>query len=183
MAAKRSLVKTDTRRWEKVSREVPPWDDRNRAIAAFIPEGASVLDLGSGAQTIRRHLKRGCKYQPCDIIQSSPDVIHCDFNSGVYPVLPTKYDYVICSGILEYMREPAKFIFEIRSYGRKCILCYNTYNPQQFVIERLGKGWVNHLQESELEQFFSTNNFAFRVLHRKDMTAVCQEVIFELTPK
>jgi hypothetical protein len=176
------LFKTDKGRWKRVSREAPPWDDRNRAIASFVPDGVSVLDLGCGAQTLRRHLKASCKYQPCDIIQSSPDVIHCDFNSGVYPVLPIQYDYLICSGIFEYMRDPAKFISEIRSYAKKIIFTYNPSNPKQLVVERLGKGWVNHLQEGEVEQLFSANKLAFRVLRRKDITPIVQELIFELSP-
>jgi hypothetical protein len=182
-AAKTFLLKTDRGRWERVSREVPPWDDRNSAIGGFIPDGVSVLDVGCGAQTMRRHLKPGCKYQPCDVIQSSPDVIHCDFNSGVYPVLPTKYDYVICSGVFEYMRDPDRFLSEVRSYGRKIIFTFNPCNPKQLLVERLGNGWVNHMQENQVEQLFSAKNLAFRVLRRKDISPVWQEVIFELTPK
>jgi len=181
-AAKALLLKTDKGRWERVSREVPPWDDRNSAIANFIPDGVSVLDLGCGAQTMRRHLKSGCKYQPCDIIQSSADVIYCDFNAGIYPALSTTYDYVICSGIFEYMRDPAGFLCEIRTYGRKFDFTFNPSNSKQLLVERLGKGWVNHLQESDVEQLFSANKLAFRVLRRKDITTVCQEVIFELSP-
>ena len=183
VAAKTSFVKTDKRRWEKVSKEVPPWDDRNQAIAAFIPEGVSVLDLGCGAQTMKRHLKPGCKYQPCDIVQSSPNVIHCDFNSGVYPALTTKYDYVICSGIFEYMRDPATFISEIRNYGKTIIFTYNLSNSKQLVVERLGKGWVNHLEEAKLEQLFAANEPCFPSSSPKGYRlCLFPELIFELTP-
>jgi hypothetical protein len=177
------LLRTDKRRWATVSQEIPPWDDRNCLIATFIPDGSSVVDLGCGAQTMRRHLKPGCTYQPCDVIQSSPDVIHCNFNSGVYPVLPMKYDYVICSGVFEYMREPARFVSEIRQYGRKIIFTFNPSNPKHTVVERLTRGWVNHMREDQLQQLFTENNLAFRDLHRNDRTPTIQEVIFELSQR
>src|SRR5882724_4237857 len=81
------ILRTDVRRWTKVAAESPPWDERNRIIASLIPCKSSVLDLGSGAQTLRKHLKHDCVYQPCDIVKSSKDVILCNFNAGVYPEL------------------------------------------------------------------------------------------------
>jgi hypothetical protein len=39
------------------------------------------------------------------------------------------------------------------------------------------------MQENQVEQLFSAKNLAFRVLRRKDISPVWQEVIFELTPK
>jgi hypothetical protein len=182
-AAKTSLLKTNKGRWKKVSQEIPHWDDRNRAIAGFIPSGVSVLDLGSGAQTMRHHLKPGCQYQPCDIVQSSPDIIHCDFNSGIYPVITTKYDYVICSGVFEYMRDPARFIFEIRNYGRKIFFTFNPSNLKQMLVKRLGCGWVNHLTEPQLEQLFASAALSWRVIHRKNTSPEVEEIIYELIPE
>jgi len=181
-AARALMVRTDTGRWESVAREDPPWDERNRIIAGFIPAHSAVLDLGSGAQTLRKHLAPDCQYQPCDIIRSSPDVIYCDFNAGIYPALPRKYDYVICSGVFEYIRDPAHFISQVRNYGRKALFSFNPYDPAQSVVDRLACGWLNHLSESQLERLFSSHGLTWRILHRKDLTPVVQEIVYELTP-
>src|SRR5882672_6229357 len=80
------VVRTHVRRWRKVAHAGrPPWDDRNQTIANLIPRGSSVLDVGCGSQSLKNHLKGACKYQPCDLIKSTPDVIVCDFNAGFFP--------------------------------------------------------------------------------------------------
>jgi hypothetical protein len=104
-----------------------------------------VLDLGAGAQTLRKHLRPACFYQPCDIIISSPDIIYCDFNSGAYPAIPFCFDYVVCSGLLEYIRDPEEFLRITGAYGRNLVLSYNLCQEGESVLDRLAKGWVNHL--------------------------------------
>ena len=176
------FTKTDTKRWRQVSREVPHWDERNAIIGTLVPEDVSVVDLGAGAQTLRQHLKRSCRYQPCDIIQSSEDVICCDFNSKRYPVLARKYDYVVCSGVFEYIRDPGDFVSQIRSYGDVIILTYNPYRPGASKIERLACGWLNHLTEPQIAELFTKQQLVWRVLLRKTMAKHVDEVIYELRP-
>ena len=149
-AVKTLVVRTDVRRWARVAGEVPPWDSRNRKIATFIPDGSSVLDLGAGAQTLREHLPSACFYQPCDIIISSRDIIYCDFNSGEYPVVPFCFDYAVCSGLLEYIRRPEEFLRVVSGYSRNLILSYNLCRKGETILDRLAKGWVNHLSLQQL---------------------------------
>lgn len=179
-ATKVWLLKTDKRRWKKVSQVIPHWDERNRIIAGLIPDKVSVVDLGSGAQTMRKHLKRGCEYQPCDVIQSSPDVIHADFNSGIYPKLTKEYDFVVCSGVFEYMRDPNRFLSEIRHYGRTIIFSYNPYTDGYPRLKRLACGWVNHLTEAQLKELFSANMLEWKELVRKSTSPTVDEIIYEL---
>jgi hypothetical protein len=156
LAAMRTLsIRTDVVRWRRVAREVPPWDKRNRVIAGFITANSSVLDLGAGARFLKNYLKEGCSYQPCDVVVSAPDVIYCDFNSGVYPDLANKYDYVVCSGVFEYIRDPICFLLKIRAYGHKIILSYCVAEKGDSIIERLANGWVNHFEEDQLFELFS----------------------------
>jgi len=169
-------LRTHKSRWQKVATEVPSWDERNKRIGSFIPEGSSVLDLGSGAMTLRQHLKPGCSYQPCDVVQSAPEVIHCDFNAAIYPKLPKTYDYVVCSGILEYMRDEIDFLSRIQTYGKTIILSYNPIAPGETKFSRLGKGWVNHFTQEELEALFTGVGLTSRVLARREP----REVTFEL---
>jgi hypothetical protein len=171
------VVRTNVRRWKKAAREKEPcWDERNRIIATFIPEASSVVDLGAGAQTLKRYLKSGCEYQPCDIVKSSPDIIVCDFNSGIYPSLSRRYDYVVCSGVFEYIRHPSHFLSNIRQYGKRIILSYVPAGPTIGPFERLARGWVNHLTSQQLEALFSTNGLDWKLLCRHDNS----ETIYEL---
>ena len=157
LAAGLTLVRrTDTARWKRNVGEEPVWDDRNVRIAGLVPDHCSVLDVGAGAQTLRRHLKPGCRYQPCDLVQSSPDVILCDFNRGIFPDLGGKsFDYVVCSGVLEYMRQLEGFVARVRCYGRNLILTYNVREEGSGIVDRLALGWVNHLTLSEIDDLFT----------------------------
>jgi hypothetical protein len=171
------VVRTNVRRWKKAAQEKKPcWDERNRIIATFIPEASSVIDLGAGAQTLKRYLKSGCEYQPCDIVKSSPDTIVCDFNSGIYPSLSRRYDYVVCSGVFEYMRHPSQFLSNIRRYGNRIILSYVPAGQAIGPFERLARGWVNHLTSQQLETLFATNGLDWKLLCRQDNS----ETIYEL---
>lgn len=151
------LIPTKKRLWQKVAAAGPPtWDDRNKIIAGFIPPGSSVLDVGCGAQTLKLYLKPGCRYQPCDVVKSTPDVIFCDFNAGAYPHISEQYDYVVCSGVFEYIRNPEEFLRRIPFLGRSTILSYNLFKPGDSKIARLanGYGWLNHFTREELQNLF-----------------------------
>jgi len=149
------LVRTRVRHWRKVAfGKAHPWDARNRIIADAIPAGASVLDLGCGLQTLRRHLKAGCRYQPCDIIKSAPEVLLCDFNSGVYPELKERFDFAVCSGVFEFLRDPAEFLKMAPQLGRVLVLSYNPVLPGQSRLKRRELMWVNHFRRQDLEALF-----------------------------
>lgn len=171
-------VRTHKRRWAKVAKQDPPWDARNRLIVSFIPENSSVVDIGSGAMTIKRHLKPACRYQPCDVVQSTPEVILCDFNAAVYPALTEKYDYVICSGVLEYIKDPADFLFRVSRFGKKVLLSYNPLLEGQTKLYRLGNNWVNHLKRPELENLIKGAGLTFELLN----VSTDQELLYELAP-
>ena len=164
-----SVVRTNVGLWRKVAFTTPPpsWDERNRTIAGFITDGSSVLDLGCGAQPLKQHLKPGCRYQPCDVIQSSPEVIFCDFNSEIYPDIKERFDYVVCSGVLEYIRQPKKFLQKVPQLGRTVFLSYVPLVSGGSKLERLGNGWgwVNHFTRDELEWIFADMGLKWVVIH------------------
>jgi hypothetical protein len=160
--------RTNTPVWEKVAfAGKPSWDDRNAIIAGFIPAGSSVLDVGCGAQTLKQHLSPGCKYQPADIIKSTPDVIFCDMNAGIYPQTDKMFDFVVCSGLFEYMRKPEEFLARIPRMGRTVIMSYCPLFEGGSKLERLGNGygWVNHYKKDELEALFTAMELQWSILH------------------
>ena len=167
------LLKTDVQKWQTVAESGPPtWDERNMIIARHIPPGSSVLDLGAGAQTLRKHLAAGCSYQPCDVVQSTPDVIYCDFNRGVYPQPKSPVDYIVCSGILEYIRKPKPFLSRVIALGPKTLLSYNPVFNAESKVDRLEKGWVNHLSEEQLKQMFDELRLKWTLVNRREPNEV-----------
>lgn len=160
---KAAFAITDRRRWIRNATEIPSWDERNLLIARFIPAHSAILDLGAGAQTIRQYAPSPCQYVPCDIVQSTPDCIVCDFNRGIYPPADRAYDITICSGVLEYLREPFDFLVRIKAYSRTFIL---TYQPKGLgnsdKMERLSHGFVNDLTMNELESLFQQAGYRFK---------------------
>src|SRR5215212_8584783 len=103
VAAKGPTPQSDIPRWMRTTRERPRWDERNRMVAAYVPPGSSVLDLGSGAQTLADHLPPGCTYQPSDVVPG-PGVLLCDLDAGRWPRIEGRFDVAICSGVLEYLQ-------------------------------------------------------------------------------
>ena len=176
-------IRTDKKRWSKVARQEPSWDERNRLIGALIPDNSSIVDLGSGAMTLKRYLKPGCQYQPCDVVRSSAEVIVCDFNAEIFPDLPRRYDYVVCSGILEYMRDPEDFLARLPAFGARILLSYNPIARGETRLSRLGKGWVNHFGQNELEELFGKVGLTFRVVLRREPNEVTYELIPESVGK
>lgn len=149
------IFRTDVNFWRQVAVEEPGWDDRNHLIAQAIPADSSVLDLGSGAQTLARYLKLGCTYQPCDCVKSSDNVLLCDFNRDQYPTLDRRFDYVVVSGLLEYIRDPRSFLKQIHAYGNVLLISYACLLPGHTRLWRASQGWVNHLTRPELEGIFN----------------------------
>ncbi|TAM46280.1 MAG: class I SAM-dependent methyltransferase [Gammaproteobacteria bacterium] len=149
-------METDIGRWERTTREPPSWDERNRVIAAFIPDGASVLDVGAGHGTLRSYLAPGCTYQPMDCVPGTPQTILVEFNKGQIPALGRTYDVVVCSGILEYIDDPAGFLRTVSGWGERVLISYVTLESQPDIARRRVNGWFNDLTRTELERLFAT---------------------------
>jgi hypothetical protein len=171
------VLTTHKRRWERVAvAGTPPWDWRNEKIASFIPSGSSVIDIGSGAQTLRRHLAPGCHYQPCDLIQSTPDVLVCNFNEGQFPSPDRNFTHVVCSGVLEYVRDHRRFLKEISALGETLLLSYNVRLPGITRFQRMANNWTNHFSRIELERAFTELNLNAECLY----VAESGEIIYRI---
>ena len=158
------VLPVDRRRWAKEARSEPVWNARNERIAALLGPARSVIDLGSGAQTLRRHLPDGCAYRPCDVVASSEDVLLCDFNRGRYPETDETFDIAVCSGVLEYVRTPREFLRRVPDYARHVILTYAPNDETDSRLKRLGRGWVNHLTQAHIEGLFDELGLAWTLV-------------------
>jgi len=172
------LFRTDVRRWQRVAKGgAPSWDERNKQIAELIPANSSVLDLGAGPQTLRGYLSPGCTYQPCDVVKSSDDVLLCDFNGGIYPQVERPFDFVVCSGVLEYIRDLSTFLDATIALGDCTILTYTPVQNGDTLWMRAAEGWVNHLKQEQLEELLDKLGVQWDIIggwHHQVMYKLCR---------
>ncbi len=140
------------RRWRKNALSRPSWDDRNRLVATLIRPGQSVLDVGSGAQSLRGYLPPGGGYTPCDRVRISADTLVCDLNRPARLPDVVGFDVAVCSGVCEYLWYPREVLGWVSRVADAAIV---TYCPAKGGLrdrfERLAQGWLCHLSESEFQ--------------------------------
>ncbi len=148
--ARALLGGTDRNRWRNKDDPGYQTAERNRLIGALIAPGSSVLDVGAGTQVLRRFLPDGCEYQPCDL-QPAPGVLVCDLNSGQMPAISHRYDVLVASGVLEFLRDPEAFLRRVHSLCETLLFSYRVRLPSEPRWQRLTSGCVSHLTQAELE--------------------------------
>ncbi len=107
------------------------------AIAAWIPKGASVLDLGCGDGSLLQYLKserdvRGYGVEISDAgiiecIQNGVNVIQNDLDSGLSDFESNSFDYVILSQTLQATRHTEPLIQEMLRVGREGIVSFPNF--------------------------------------------------------
>ena len=107
------------------------------AIAAWIPQGASVLDLGCGDGSLLRYLQdardvRGYGVEIDDLnivacLQNGINVIHNDLESGLSSFESETFDYVILSQTLQATRHTEALMQEILRVGREGIVSFPNF--------------------------------------------------------
>jgi hypothetical protein len=99
------------------------WTARTIEVAKFIPDYASVVDLGGGLGEIYEYLKVP-RYLSIDIERWNDHTIKANFNKGEFPDLGIKRQFVLCLGTLEYIIKPEEFLCKANQYANKMILTY-----------------------------------------------------------
>lgn len=107
------------------------------AIAAWIPEGASVLDLGCGDGSLLRYLKEtrgvrgyGVEINDRDIascIANGINVIQNDLDSGLSDFENASFDFVMLSQTLQATRHTEPLIREMLRVGREGIVSFPNF--------------------------------------------------------
>jgi methionine biosynthesis protein MetW len=107
------------------------------AIAAWIPQGASVLDLGCGDGSLLRFLRdtrnaRGYGIEISDAnivacIRNGVNVIQGDLDSGLSGFETLSFDYVILSQTLQATRHTEALVQEILRVGREGIVSFPNF--------------------------------------------------------
>jgi hypothetical protein len=158
--ARALLGGTDRKRWRDKDEPTYQTAERNRLMGALIASGSSVLDVGAGTQELRRFLPDGCEYQPCDL-QPAPGVLVCDLNAGQMPAVSHRYDVLVASGVLEFLRDPEAFLRRIHSLGETLLFSYRVRPPSEPRWQRLKSGYLSHLTQAELESMLDRLGYAW----------------------
>lgn len=151
------------------------------AIAAWIPQGASVLDLGCGDGSLLRYLQNArdvCGYgveiddhNIVACIQKGINVIHNDLDSGLSSFESETFDYVILSQTLQATRHTEALMQEILRVGREGIVSFPNFG---YWRGRINVMLGNMPVSKELPyQWYDTPNVHLCTLH--DFEAFCAE--------
>ncbi len=164
------------------------------AIAAWIPEGSSVLDLGCGDGSLLRYLREtrkvvgyGVEISDANVatcIANGVNVIQNDLESGLADFEDRSFDFVILSQTLQATKHTEALMKEILRVGREGIVSFPNFgfwkNRLQVlkgnmpVSDDMPYQWYDtpnvHLCTfSDFENLCSTH--AVRILERRVMTA------------
>ena len=151
------------------------------AIAAWIPKGASVLDLGCGDGSLLRYLNEtravrgyGVEINDLDIVSciaNGMNVIQNDLDSGLSDFEDGSFDFVILSQTLQATRHTEALIREMLRVGREGIVSFPNFGYWKNSLNVL-RG--NMPISSELPyQWFDTPNVHLCTLH--DFETFCRD--------
>src|SRR3989338_110135 len=147
------------------------------AIAAWIPKGASVLDLGCGDGSLLRYIKEtravrgyGVEISDLDIVSciaNSVNVIQNDLESGLSDFEDGSFDFVMLSQTLQATRHTEPLIREMLRVGREGIVSFPNFG---YWKSRLNVLLGNMPVSSELPyQWYDTPNVHLCTLHDFEM--------------
>ena len=156
------------------------------AIAAWIPDGASVLDLGCGDGSLLYYLKaernvRGYGVEISDegivaAIQNGVNVIQNDLDSGLADFESASFDFVILSQTLQATRHTEALLNEILRVGRAGIVSFPNF---AYWKNRLSVGLGNMPVSKELPyQWYDTPNVHLCTFN--DFENLCDIMAFQI---
>lgn len=150
------------------------------AIAAWIPEGATVLDLGCGDGSLLRFLQQtrgvrgyGVEIRDLDIvacIANGVNVVQNDLDAGLSDFEDHSFDFVILSQTLQATRHTEALMQEMLRVGRQGVVSFPNF---AYWKNRLNVLLGNMPVSSELPyQWFDTPNVHLCTLN--DFESFCQ---------
>lgn len=164
-----------------------------QAIAAIVPAGAKVLDLGCGDGALLHFLARSKDVRGRGIELSQDGVIACvrrglsvrqgHLEEGLADYPTGSFDYVVLSQTLPFLDDPAGILQEMLRVGRKAIVSFPNWGYWRCRVQLLLTGCMPQApdlpqawHETPRWQAFSITDFA-RLTQRMGL-AITREVYF-----
>ena len=145
-------------RWSHAESLDEQWDERTTLMAGMVTPNSSVLEFGAGKEHLRKFLPQGCIYQPSDIVMRSDQTLICDLNKN-FPPLVEKVDYIVFSGVLEYVHDVQRVMHLVRTNCSACLVSYASTDALECMTTRMRSGWVNHLSRETFETILKNADF------------------------
>lgn len=112
----------------------PKWTKRNQIIGKLIQDNKTVLDLGCGGKDLLNYIKPS-KYHGIDYNDDLADS-YADFNKP-FEINDT-WDYIVCSGLLEYLEDINTIIQSIQNKADTYIVTYWTHAQKNTSFHNIG---------------------------------------------
>ncbi len=159
------------------------------AIAAWIPKGASVLDLGCGDGSLLRYLQDTRAVRGYGVEISDRDIVSCiangvnviqnDLDAGLSDFEDGAFDFVILSQTLQATRHTEPLMQEMLRVGREGIVSFPNFG---FWRSRLDVLLGNMPVSSELPyQWYNTPNVHLCTLN--DFENFCRSYCISITAR
>lgn len=105
---KKSQKQSDISRWSQEKSLFSSWDERTQLLANHILPESKVFEFGAAHLVLNEMIPKGCVYLHSDIVKRNEKTLVVDLNKNL-PELP-QVDYIIFSGVLEYIFEVKNLI-------------------------------------------------------------------------
>ena len=150
-------------------------------IASWIPQGASVLDLGCGSGELLAHLQthKGVRGQGIEhgedkvaqCIGRGLSVIQGDINTEILDYPDGRFDVVVLSQTLQQVYKPATLLKEMLRVGRRGVVSFPNFSHWRIRVQLLLSGQAPRTSELPYEWWNTPN---IRVITLKDFRKFCR---------
>jgi methionine biosynthesis protein MetW len=152
------------------------------AIADWIEEGASVLDLGCGDGLLLDRLMRGQRVRGMGVDIDSEKILACigrgipvvqkDLNQSLACFATGSYDYVILSQTIHQVAHPDHLMSEILRIGRHAIVSFPNFGHISLRLQLLVTGRMPRTKTLPFEWYRTPN---IHLMTLADFEAYCRE--------
>lgn len=112
----------DIQRWSDLKNYSTRWHSRSQIAGSYLKDCRSLLDIGSGNQSLSSYFNG--KYIPVDCVQIYPETIVVDldgdFDLSIFP----ETDAIALIGVLEHVADPLKTLSKLAPLGHTWVVSY-----------------------------------------------------------
>ena len=171
----------DRQRWGETSSYLPAWTERAKVAAQFIPDGSRVLEIGTGAGSLRDLIEHRCRYMGADLEPVDKRTLVFDLDNDPMPV--GSWDAVVLLGVLEYLYHPAEALQKISNVASQLVVsyCCRVDARPDCINGHREPGWGNSMTEENITEDLAALGFRMSGRRLFSSTAYHEEIVFEFS--